>query len=86
MDNSAFKTIKLERIRSNGAIGDIEDYVTTIAFDWISNQLYLGVEQARSIWGQIEVCSTSEILSKCTILLHKNLKSLNFLIVDPIDR
>uniref|UniRef100_A0A915DV98 EGF-like domain-containing protein n=1 Tax=Ditylenchus dipsaci TaxID=166011 RepID=A0A915DV98_9BILA len=77
----------------------VSEEVTGLAFDWITNKVYIGVEKTANVrnLGKIEVCSMNELLSAnsstttakespiCGVLMHKELDSLHSLVLDPID-
>lgn len=74
-----------------------EEIVTSVAVDWIADNIYVAVEQARDlhIFGRIEVCpmrpkfairrNGSMDALNCGVALHRGLSSLHYLVVDPID-
>ncbi|VDM47866.1 unnamed protein product [Toxocara canis] len=72
--------------------GIVEETVTSLAIEWVTGNLYVGVETA-SVHnaGRIEVCSL-EGASNCAIVLHSSFNSpgsrldaLHSLVLDPLD-
>lgn len=76
-----------------------ETVVSSLAYDWITEKVYIALEQTTNFlnYGQIEVCSipllnitisTNQIIKNknlCTLLLYQGLDSLHYLVLDPID-
>ncbi|KAI1723220.1 low-density lipoprotein receptor domain class A domain-containing protein [Ditylenchus destructor] len=72
--------------------GISEEVLTSLAYDWVTSKLYMGVERTTGLrnLGKIEVCSASNIIEierepLCGILIHRDLDSLHCLALDPID-
>uniref|UniRef100_A0A1I7WLF5 Low-density lipoprotein receptor-related protein 6 n=1 Tax=Heterorhabditis bacteriophora TaxID=37862 RepID=A0A1I7WLF5_HETBA len=69
-----------------GKIGfGMEDTPTSIAIDWITNQVYIalsGVGHDSS--AKIYVCSLSDV-TNCSVIIHSNLEYLYSLALDPLD-
>ncbi|KAI6189246.1 hypothetical protein M3Y98_00442000 [Aphelenchoides besseyi] len=72
-----------------------DERVTSLAVDWINKNIYLSIEaEIQQSSGRIEVCKFDSWLrgkertktsDDCTVILHRELDSLDSLVVDSID-
>lgn len=78
---------------SRGRISALDETVTSLAVDWITEKLYFGIEVpvSQTNVGRIEVCSLNNdkpctiVLSSTAVPSQPKVESLHFLVLDPAE-